>query len=54
MSSFPNISYAKDLASSVLPTPVGPTKKNEGGLLVLFSPARFLLIARATLFTASF
>ena len=31
-SSEPNISYASDLASSVLPTPVGPTNINDGGL----------------------
>ena len=40
-------------ASSVFPTPVGPTNINDGGLLVLFNPARFLRIALATLLTAS-
>src|SRR5574344_2815838 len=44
-SSFPNISYAKALANSVLPTPVGPTKINDGGRFVVFNPARFLLMA---------
>ena len=53
-SSFPNISKAKALASSVFPTPVGPTNINEGGLFVLFRPALFLLIARDTASTASF
>ena len=53
-SSLPKTSQAKALASSVLPTPVGPTNINEGGLLVLFSPYLFLLIARATADTASF
>lgn len=51
-SSFPNISYAKALASSVLPTPVGPTNIKEGGLFVLFNPALFLLIALETASTA--
>ena len=50
----PNISKARDLASSVLPTPVGPTNKKEGGLFVDFNPALFLLIARDTEATASF
>ena len=52
-SSLPNISFASVLASSVLPTPVGPTNINDGGLFVLWSPALFLLIALATAFTAS-
>ena len=54
LSSLPKTSEASAFASSVLPTPVGPTNINEGGLLVLFSPALFLLIARATADTASF
>ena len=51
--SFPNISNATAFASSVLPTPVGPTNIKDGGLFVLFSPALFLLIALATASTAS-
>ena len=51
--SSPNISYANVLASLVLPTPVGPTNINDGGLLVDCNPARFLLIALETAFTAS-
>ena len=51
-SSEPNISYARLLANSVFPTPVGPTNMNDGGLFVLCSPARFLLIARDTALTA--
>ena len=51
-SSDPNISYAKLFASSVFPTPVGPTNMNDGGRFVLWSPARFLLIALETALTA--
>ena len=39
-------------ASSVLPTPVGPTKINEGGRFLFLRPARFLLIALHTAVTA--
>ena len=49
----PNISNANDLANSVLPTPVGPTNINEGGLFTDFRPARFLRIALETASTAS-
>ena len=52
-SSLPNISYAKVFASSVFPTPVGPTKINDGGLFELCNPTLFLLIAFATALTAS-
>ena len=34
-SSDPNISYATVFANSVLPTPVGPTNINDGGLFVV-------------------
>ena len=52
-SSFPNISKDRAFASAVFPTPVGPTKIKDGGRFVDFKPALFLLIARATAFTAS-
>ena len=52
--SLPNISYANAFASSVFPTPVGPTNMNDGGLFVLFKPTLFLLIALETASTASF
>jgi hypothetical protein len=51
-SSVPNSSEASALASSVFPTPVGPTNINEGGLFLFFSPARLLLIAFDTAETA--
>ena len=51
-SSLPNISKLSDFASSVLPTPVGPTKMNDGGLFVLFNPARLRRIALETASTA--
>ncbi|OPZ40999.1 MAG: hypothetical protein BWY95_02714 [Bacteroidetes bacterium ADurb.BinA104] len=47
-SSVPNICSASCLASRVLPTPVGPRKRNEPiGLLGFFKPHRLLLIALA-------
>ena len=47
-------SFNRVLASSVLPTPVGPiNRKLPSGLLGSLSPARFLLIASATALTAS-
>ena len=50
----PNMSIANCLANSVLPTPVGPTNKNEPiGRPDLLKPIRFLRIERATLSTAS-
>ena len=53
-SSVPNSSRANCLAVSVLPTPVGPTNKNEPiGRPDLLKPIRFLRIERATLSTAS-
>ena len=46
-SSMPKI-YASCLATSVLPTPVGPENKNEPiGLSILPRPARVILIALA-------
>ena len=54
LSSLPKTSDERALANSVFPTPVGPTNIKDGGLLVLFNPARFLLIALATEATASF
>ncbi len=50
----PNKSSANCLANSVLPTPVGPTKRKEPiGRLPSSKPARFRRIARATAATAS-
>ena len=51
-SSLPKSSDAIDLASSVLPTPVGPTNIKDGGRFLFLSPARFLLIALQTAVTA--
>ena len=49
----PNISKANCLANSVLPTPVGPTKRKLPiGRLPSSKPARFRRIARATASTA--
>src|SRR5699024_12414463 len=50
----PNNSSASAFVNSVLPTPVGPTNKNEPiGRYLDLSPARLLLTAFATLSTAS-
>ena len=55
LSLLPNISRAKTLASSVLPTPVGPIKiKLPIGRLLLAIPLRLSLIELATFTTASF
>ena len=52
-SSEPNICLASCLASSVLPTPVGPTNKKEPiGRPDLLKPILLRRIARATLSTA--
>ncbi len=51
-SSFSNSSKAKVLASSVFPTPVGPTNINEDGFFFFLNPERFLLMALARLVTA--
>jgi len=50
----PNITSARDLASSVLPTPVVPRNINDPtGLLGSFNPSLPLLIAFATAVTGS-
>ena len=52
--SSPNMASARDLHSSVLPTPVGPRNRKEPvGRLGSFSPTRPRRMARATAFTAS-
>ena len=52
--SVPNIASAKVLLSSVLPTPVGPKKRNEPiGLFGSLSPTLPLLIAFDTATIAS-
>ena len=49
----PNISRANCLANSVLPTPVGPTKRKLPiGRLPSSNPARLRRMARATASTA--
>ena len=53
-SSVPNMKSASALASSVLPTPVGPRNRNEPmGRLGSFRPTRAVLTARLTADTAS-
>ena len=53
-SSLPNRNFARDFASFVLPTPVGPRKMNEPtGRFGDETPARLRLMALLTAFTAS-
>ena len=47
-SSVSNMTSANALTSSVLPTPVGPTKINDVGLCFLVKPALVRLTAEAT------
>ncbi len=52
--SSPNMASARDLHSSVFPTPVGPRKRKEPvGRLGSFRPTRPRRMARATAWTAS-
>jgi hypothetical protein len=51
-SSLSNMASATALTSSVLPTPVGPTKMNDAGLCFLPNPARLRRIALASAETA--
>ena len=48
-----NISPARHFTSSVLPTPVGPTKMKETGLFLGEMPTRLRRMARDTASTAS-
>ena len=48
-----NISFAKHLTSSVLPTPVEPTKMNDTGRFLGEMPTRFLRMAAVTARMAS-
>ncbi len=52
LSSVSNITSAKAFTNSVFPTPVGPTKRNEGGFFLGAKPARVRLTARDNAFTA--